>query len=499
MCGCKINEENLKRKGEKIMKKMKKVFALLVAMVMVMGMTMTTMAAPKTDATITVKDENGANLEGADLSYVQVIVADQTTRTGWAFTSDAVKEAYLKAFAETDDQVVIDQLIAYAAKAENAATTEEIAKALSNVANSKDVVYETMTNPQTVDKAGVYAVKAVQKGYTYNNMAAYVGFTAEQGDYPSLTDVELTAKRTPVDITKEATDEDKVVAIGDIVTYTIKTTVPYIDPNAINKTFKVWDKIAGAEYYFEGEGSHFSIIVGDDFENVKGTDLLEEKTATGFTADLSQFILSDNGNAGKKVLITYTAKVTAQTVENTVGSNISGDEAGSDKENVYTGAIQLTKYAEGNEKELLAGAGFEVRKDGSEEALKFTQLAEGHYEYNPNGEITEVFTGPDGTLTVKGLDLGTYNFKETTAPEGYHIKNDPSGVDATATIKLKGDKVEAEVVGDIENGTTTLANTKLSSLPSTGGIGTTIFTIGGCVIMIAAAGLFFASRRKESK
>ena len=125
MCGCKINEENLKRKGEKIMKKMKKVFALLVAMVMVMGMTMTTMAAPKTDATITVKDENGANLEGADLSYVQVIVADQTTRTGWAFTSDAVKEAYLKAFAETDDQVVIDQLIAYAAKAENAATTEE--------------------------------------------------------------------------------------------------------------------------------------------------------------------------------------------------------------------------------------------------------------------------------------------------------------------------------------------------------------------------------------
>lgn len=283
------------------MKKMKKVFALLVAMVMVMGMTMTTMAAPKTDATITVKDENGYVLTGEKLklSYVQVIVADQTTRTGWAFTSDVVEKAYLDAFEEINDQVVIDQLIAYAAKAENAATTEEIAKALSNVANS-DVVYEPMNNPQTVDKAGVYAVKAVQEGYTYNNMAAYVGFTAEQGDYPSLTAVELTAKRTPIDVDKSATDPDKVVAIGDIVTYTVETTVPYIDPNATNKTFKVWDKIAGAEYYFEGEGSHFSIIVGDDFENVKGTDLLEEKTATGFTADLSQFILSDNGNAGKK-------------------------------------------------------------------------------------------------------------------------------------------------------------------------------------------------------
>ena len=42
-----------------------------------------------------------------------------------------------------------------------------------------------------------------------------------------------------------------------------------------------------------------------------------------------------------------------------------------------------------------------------------------------------------------------------------------------------------------------LNDTKLNALPSTGGIGTTIFTIAGCVIMIAAAGLFFASRKKS--
>lgn len=481
------------------MKKMKKVFALLVAMVMVMGMTMTTMAAPQKDeATITIKNENGDILAGAQLSYVQVIKADQTTRTGWAFTSEAIKEAYLEAFNEKDDQVVIDQLIAYAAKAENAATSEEIAKALSNVVNSKDVTYAEMSNPQTVYEAGVYAVKAVQENYTYNNMAAYVGFGEVNGEeYPSLMDTALTAKRATTDLTKEATDEDKIVSIGDIVTYTIETTVPYIDPNATDRTFKVWDEISGAEYYFKGEGSHFSIVMGD-FDNVYGTDLLSEKTNTGFTADLSSFILPDNGNAGKTVLITYTVKVTSQTVENEAGSHVSGGDVDSDTEGIYTGAIQLTKWNE-DKTEQLAGAGFEVRKDGSDEVLKFTQLAEGHYEYNPNGEITEVFTGPDGTLTVKGLDLGTYNFKETTAPEGYHIKNDPSGVDATATITLKDGKTEAEVAEDIKNGTTELTNTKLSSLPSTGGIGTTIFTIGGCVIMIAAAGLFFASRKKENK
>ena len=480
------------------MKKIKKVLALLVAMVMVMGMTMTTMAAPKT-ATITVKDENENILNGAELSYVQVIKADQTTRTGWAFTSEAIKEAYLDAFNEGDDQVVIDQLIAYAAKAENAATTEEIAKALSNVANNSEIVYESMTNSQTVvDKAGVYAVKATQKGYTYNNMAAYVGFTGEGENYPSLTDAELTAKRTPVDITKEATDEDKVVAIGDIVTYTIKTTVPYIDPNATDKTFKVWDKISGAEYYLDSEDSIAIVKMGTDTV-VGGAEIFKlNENKDSFEIDLSKLILTDNANAGKDITVAYTAKVTAQTVENTVGSNISGTEVDSDNENVYTGSITLTKYNEAKSKKL-SGAGFEVRKDGSDEALTFKKLGDGSYEYDPNGKIREVFTGEKGILTVSGLDAGTYNFKETTAPEGYHIKNNPDGVDATATITLKDGKTEAEAAEDIKNGTTELTNTKLSSLPSTGGIGTTIFTIGGCVNMIAAAGLFFASRKKENK
>ena len=113
----------------------------------------------------------------------------------------------------------------------------------------------------------------------------------------------------------------------------------------------------------------------------------------------------------------------------------------------------------------------------------------GSYTYNPDGEITEVFTGEDGTVVIKGLNVGTYHFDETTAPKGYSINE--AGKDATIS--------EDGVADEIIKVTAELADTKLNALPSTGGIGTTIFTIGGCAIMVAAAYMFFASRRREDE
>lgn len=54
-------------------------------------------------------------------------------------------------------------------------------------------------------------------------------------------------------------------------------------------------------------------------------------------------------------------------------------------------------------------------------------------------------------------------------------------------------------VTDYTNNNVEIPNTKLNALPSTGGIGTTIFTIAGCLIMVTAAGLFFASRKRTNK
>ena len=463
------------------MSKVKRILSVIMAMVMVLAMSVPTFAATKDTATITV-----GNASKATLTYAQVIQADRSTKTGWSFVNDNVAQAYINAFGAADAQAAIEAMIPAASVDAN-----KLGVAQANAANS--VTFGTMTNPQTVDAAGVYLVKATEAGYTYNLMSAYIGFgevtiTGEEGnvtyDYPSLVDVTLEAKKTPIKVEKEAVDTDNVVATGDILTYKVKTNVPFIAPTDGDKTFWAYDELTGAEYTKTDEAT---ITLGG--EDVTATYPITWET-TKFSVDLSKMINDANSNAGEEVVITYKVKVTSEndviTNKATAGHKGTAD-FGSTEIKVYEGNITLTKTGENGVK--LPDAGFEVRKDSKDSAaLTFTKLADGVYKYDPEGNVSEVFTKADGTVKVQGLNIGTYYFKEKTAPKGYSVNQDQS----KATLEVKGDKASAVLTAD-----TSMTDTKLSALPSTGGIGTTIFTIGGCLIMIIAAALFFASRKKQ--
>lgn len=462
------------------MKTMRKIFAVLLTLAMVLGMSMTSFAATKDTATITV-----TNADNATLTYAQVIKADQSTKTGWAFVNDNVANAYMEAFGVKDAQAAIEAMIPA-----DKVDANKLGAAQANAANR--VTFVSMENPQTVNAAGVYLVKATEAGYTYNIMSAYIGFgevtiTGEGGnvkyDYPSLVDAELAAKKTPTKVEKEAVDTDNVVATGDILTYKVKTNVPFIASTDTDKTFWAYDELRGAEYT-ETETATITL----SGEDVTGTYPITWETSK-FSVNLTSMINDANSNAGKEVVITYKVKVTSDndiiTNKATAGHNGKAD-FGSKEINVYQGNITLTKTGENDVK--LANAGFEVRKDSKDsDALKFTKLNDGVYKYDPNGTEKEVFTKADGTVKVQGLNVGTYYFKETTAPKGYSVNQNQS--EATLAVVNKASAVLTT--------TTSMTDTKLSALPSTGGIGTTIFTIAGCVIMIAAAGLFFASRKKS--
>lgn len=464
----------------------KKIGALLVAAVMVLAMASTAFAATKNEATITVNDAAGATLE-----YAQVIKTDRTTRTGWNFVNSKVAQAYMNALGKTDAQSAIDTLT----------TTQNDAAALkaAQVAAAQHVPFTVVTNGWTVRDAGVYLVKAVQTGFTYNTMSAYVSFTkVENYDYPSLKDTTINAKKIPTTVTKEITDGDtdknNVVKTGDVLTYQVKAFVPFIDAaKDTNRTFFVYDQLTGAKYVNKNEAT---ITVGDQVYNK--TAIEYNDTEGKFSLDLSSLVDTSNSKAGQEVVITYKVEVTSENDEitNTAkAGHTDGEQFGGVTTKIYEGNITLTKtndYKDKADMVKLANAGFEVRKDAETAALTFVKLREGVYKYDPTGTITEVVTNADGTVKVQGLDVGTYKFKEITAPQGYSVNT----TEATAILALGENETSATMPLTDE---TDMRDSKLSALPSTGGMGTYLFTIIGVVVMAGAAGAFFISRRKGSE
>lgn len=491
----------------------KKIGALLVAAVMVLSMCTAVFAEGPTGPTAQIRIKNAGT--NARFDYLQVIVPDTQKETGWAFATPAIEAKYKTAFTEQDDQTIIKKMIVlesantkYEGKVPKA-TTSQIENALEAVLGDSSIM-DTATKaaaaPITVTSAGVYAIKGTEDGYAYSAMAAYIAFgeyNITTGAPSKLEDKEIEAKKTPTKIEKTSDDSDKVVEIGRQVTYTVTGTVPYL-PSTQERFYKIKDTIEGASYNVETEGAHknelkVAVKIGDtSYERYVSVS----KDGSSFELNLSEFVTT-NDNANKTITITYGATVTDTKVGNKVvagdGKNWDDPKYGSKTENLFTSQISITK--KGESEEVLAGAGFKVYKEETVDGKVVKKYAK--FDTNKKlagwtteeADATEITTGADGTATIYGLDLGTYKFKEVTAPRGYSINtNDVSG-----TIALTTGKAKAESEKDFVVSNASMSDTKLNSLPSTGGMGTYLFTIIGVVVMAGAAGAFFISRRKGSE
>ena len=509
----------------------KKIGALLVAAVMVLSMCTAVFADDTTNATITVKTPDGNVLaingeNPATIWCIQVIEPDQTAETGWKFTTGTVETVFKSKLETGDAQTAIKMLANKAAqdKGQNlkytdvsAATSEQFERALAavSVADANKV----KKNPIDVDKAGVYAIKVAQNGYTYKEMAAYVGFSDSmvvEGN------VDVDAKRSSKVINKGVKDDpDHVVAIGDIKTYTVETEVPAFTPTDANKYFAVKDTISGAEYVKAENSNDVAVNVTVDGKKVSDYNIVMENgtftiilkdnrdghPAVDAKVNGESVINESNSYYAKKLVVTYQAKITDVTATNTAFGNIGGVE-NSSTVNLYTGTIKVIKK-ETNSDKLLPNAKFVVYRmnDGKKEYAKltdgklagWTKAANSDVKVdikngNTNG-IGIIVTDAKGEATVSGLDLGDYYFEEVEAPIGYSLDANPNKVTVTLKEKVK----EASATTDVISNPLTKYNTTLNSLPSTGGMGTYLFTIIGVVVMAGAAGAFFISRRKGSE
>lgn len=227
-----------------------------------------------------------------------------------------------------------------------------------------------------------------------------------------------------------------------------------------------------------------------------------------------------NLNDGATITVTYTAHLNDKAYVNIAGGSTSNinkvyltysnnpkDESsiGKTPEStpvyVYTYQLNNTKYHDDdNPNNVLAGAGFRLYSDEAchdEDEIKLKMNDDDTYsrDFSTEGKGVEMISGQDGQFNVKGLDAGTYYLKETKTPDGYSackvipvtIKADHSRNDQ---VNLEGSNLTNDIVNIKAGGIT---------LPSTGGIGTTIFYVVGGGLMVAAIVLLVTKKRMENK
>lgn len=166
---------------------------------------------------------------------------------------------------------------------------------------------------------------------------------------------------------------------------------------------------------------------------------------------------------------------------------------------VFTYQLNNTKLAENEHGAPLPGAGFRLYSDKA--CTQEVKLYQKDNFYFPIKDATDkdknpvlMISGQDGQFNVKGLDAGTYYLKETNPPTDYN-----ACADKEIVISATHDVNHVDLNGSTLS--TTIINKKTGgiTLPSTGGIGTTIFYVVGGGLMVAAIVLLVTKKRMENK
>ena len=458
------------------MKKMRKIFAVLLTLAMVLGMSMTTFAAQITENyknTITVN--NLAEGVATNVSLANIIyLNDNNGNQEWTVVDWA--NAYIEVDTATGNyKIKKGQETALRDAAKNH-TTSEFSYTGENAVTGTSCTFNNVPIGAYVvvadDTAGVYGLM-VTNTYTYDR---------DGNVYMASQAANVTAKLEKYNVNKTASD--RFVHRGQTVNFTVTTQMaPKSNEERETLTqFKVVDTSTG----LKSDSFNLTKITIAGVEKTVDSNKVTTTTENGktvFTVDLSEFISATS--AGATVKVEYSAVVEDDhTYNNTATVNADTVLYEGGTVTGYEGNVSLKKV--NTKAEVLNGAEFQLLKGTT--PVSVVKVAAGVYKVALDNETnaTTTLVATNGTLQVTGLDEGSYAFKETKAPEGYKVS--PNNKEFTITANESAEVTVDEL---------SFVNTKLSALPSTGGIGTTIFTIAGCVIMIAAAGLFFASRKKS--
>ena len=534
------------------MKSKKKLVTLLLSLVMLCALAMPAMADGDGNYSITITGTSGHTYIAYQVFKGEYFTGDDENHT------DNNKE-YLSDVewgSDVEGEAIITDLKASSilgSSFTNKTNAEEVAYVLQNFENqSKEmdefarIVGNHLKTTATGKSEGIALnettckIEGLAAGYY---LVKDMGFQQTDGSF-KFNDGEIASKFL-VKVVGNATVQEKIqvptiekevvnqghhtsVNIGDDIDFKLTATVPDM-ANYNDYTFVIRDTLSDGLTF---KADSVAVTVGGaaftDYELTAPTKDKNE-LAIKFTKEkLSEKL---DHNVGATIVVTYKATLNnnalqtdeeTNTVQLEYSNNPSSDGTGKVTTpevpvHVYDFDIQIDKYDGTNQdpnsvpdtSKKLKNAKFVLYKKVTENGAATTK----YYKWNEDDEkvewvtgvndATEVATDGTGKATFQGVAEDTYYLRETQAPAGYNSLKGDVEVKITATYD--------ETTGKLINSSATSTNNNQyiqvqaipnkagAVLPSTGGIGTTIFYVLGSILALGAAVLLIAKKRMNGQ
>lgn len=518
------------------MKRIKKLAAAMLTAIMMMTMTVTAYAAEqKCTLTVNVKTGEGVptqTLKDQTINLYKLFDVTESKSgetTNYAYTVNTAagyKDALASVLGGTITSTSKDEEFANAVLGlgkDNGTEVQNFANKFTTYALKNSLGATATSGKITEENKTSYNFTGLDAGY----YLVYV--TGGKEIQSSLVTVDkdtntVNLKTEAPSITKTA-DKD-TVSIGQVVTYTVKGSIPdttgyeqyqYIIHDELSTGLDFVDDANGTAL---GEGAttvNVKVAFTDADVTTAGTTpttaTLDTANKRKMSLDLSTWVSANQANKGKEFTVTYYVKVNKDAVvtEKNKAQLEYGNKPGETTTTTPSEAKTptypldiLKKNAKNNDK--LAGAKFELYRNEADakagtNAIKVSG-SDGNYVVDPTSSTTgfesvKDVTGAGYNLRVNGLAEGTYYLVETKAPDGFNKLTAPVVIKITKSTDTdvnkwtisKDGKDESDKIIDIENSTGSL-------LPSTGGTGVIVFAGVAILLVFGVVVSFIRDKRK---
>ena len=490
------------------MKHARKLASLLLALVMVFALATTAFATETgttTTGTITVANP----VENQTYTAYKIFdVVYDAAKEHYSYTIKGDSEWYntVKTYAQDTTHSLTLTLVkgttTYVVTTGNGFSAPDFAAALKG---KLDKDPSKFTGHELTKDGKVASVSGLPLGYYF--------VTSTTGALCNLTTTNPNANihdKTDMPFEKEVWEKD--VEVGQTVHYTITGKVP--DHTGFTAyTYLITDTMTDGLTF---NRDRLVVKVGSAVVTAD-TDkctIIYDATTTPNTFKVSIDVMKFN--AGDPITVTYTATVNEKAIavvsKNEAKLTYSNDPTNStnttttpaQEQEVYTSKIIIDKYEKGATNTKLEGAEFVLCREAPNVHVAAAQYATvqnaaqydiQYYKWDETtktvswvkniADATKVTTDADGKAFFEGLADGTYHLVETKAPAGYNRMTEAKEVTvAGSTTDSKTLSIKAEV-----------ANSAGTLLPSTGGVGTTVFYVLGAVLVLGAVVLLVTKKR----